>query len=186
MLFDSLTNNQKWSVALVVSVCFIIVVSPIVLGVLSKVGNIVGINMLTSGGCVSLIGMLVQVVLFFLIIRLVMHVFSKPTKEKFNDSFSCCGNNSSTMTEMEKVINKNYPPFTGLAAPGDMARCNGAQLIAEDNGSPACVDAARQCLSDPFSDECKNKLNICVDADPDKPALGKLVMDNCGFAFRRF
>ena len=91
--------------------------------------------------------------------------------------------NKSIGCRMEQVMNKEYPPFNGLVAPGDMLRCNGAQLIAENHQSPECVDAARACLSNPFSEECKNKLNYCAMVSPNEP-LSKLVMDNCGFAYR--
>jgi hypothetical protein len=186
MLFDSLTSTQRWTVALIVSVCFVIVVSPIVLKLINKVGDTIGIRLVNSQGCASWIGILVQVLIFFLFIRLIIHILSKMAK-KDKETYDESDTQENTQdnikaNEMCRVMNKEYPPFNGLVSPGDMLRCNGAQLIAENHQSPECVDAARQCLSNPFSKECQDKLNHCVDVSDQ--ALGKVVMDNCGFAYR--
>lgn len=192
MIVDSLTNTQKWIVALVVSICFLVVVSPLLLTVLTKLGDNIGIRLINSQGCASWIGIGVQVLIFFLFVRLIIHILSRvgsKSTEKYGDYYADSLSDAFTpiktdnCTLMETVMAKEYPPFNGLVDPGDMARCNGAEILAENNKSPECVDAARQCMSNPFSQECREKLNNCVRVCPNE-ALSQVVMDNCGFAYR--
>ena len=184
MLFESLSGSQKWVVTLVFTACFILIVSPLTLAGLTRVGDVIGIRMINTRGCLSWVGVAVQVLLFFLLIRLVVHVLTKKSsskKEGYNlDGTACAGNTS----EYGTVTGKKYPPFLGLVSPGDMMSCNAAQLEAQDANSAECYDAARACLSDPFGQECVDKLENCANVCPDKD-LVKLVQSHCGFVYRQ-
>lgn len=180
MLFESLSGAQKWLITIIFTVCFILVVSPVTLVALTGIGDVIGIRMINSKGCLSWVGIAVQVLIFFLLIRLMVHVFSrKKKKEEYNldGDFTSCDNQGI-------VTGKKYPPYLGLVSPGDMMGCNAAQLEAQDANSAECYDATRACLSDPFGQECVDKLENCANKCPDKD-LVKMVQSHCGFVYRQ-
>lgn len=186
MLFDALSEKQKWLVALLCSFCMLIVLVPVLFGWVNKIGDVVGIKLTDSKGCSSMIGVAVQILLFFILVRLIIHLFSRKKSgdntsgDNKTEGFNSIGQR---IKEMEIVKNKYYPEYKGLVSPADMMHCNAAQLEAEKARSPECYDAARACLSNPFGKECADKINTCTASSSD-PDLARLVLNSCGFVYK--
>lgn len=76
------------------------------------------------------------------------------------------------------VLNNSESYFMGLANPGRMKLCNGAQLVAQKFGRDDCAKAALTCIRNPDdkSQECTKALSQCSE----KPSpVQKHVVANC-------
>lgn len=93
-----------------------------------------GFSTVTKSGCPSISGVIGHSVVFLVLIFILFMVL----------------NNS-----------ENY--FRGLANPGRMKLCNGAQLVAQKFGRDDCARAAQICIKNPDdnSQECTKALNQC-------------------------
>ena len=53
---------------------------------------------------------------------------------------------------------EKYTGYWGIADPGDMMKCNAAQLIAQQGDCPAGVEASELCLQSPGTQECSEAI----------------------------
>lgn len=98
-------------------------------------------------GCPNIFGVLVHSIVFFILVFLMFVI----TKE-------------------------NEPYFRGLANPGRMKMCNGAQLVAKKFKNKSCEKAATACLKYPGHSNCLNSLEIC---NKNKSPVQKHVNEKC-------
>lgn len=68
-LYDS---ADKWKVAILSGFIFMLVSSPFLYQMLDKVGTPLGVDIASSSGCPTFVGLFVTTVLFVIIVRLLM------------------------------------------------------------------------------------------------------------------
>ena len=101
----------------------------------------------STGGCPNIVGILVHSLVFLLLIFILF-----------------------------LILRDSETYFKGLANPGRMKMCNGAQLVAKKFKNKPCEKAASNCLRYPGQVECHKSLEIC---NKKSSPVQKYVNDKC-------
>ena len=108
-----------------------------------------------GNGCSDAKSIFIHTLVYALLVFLLM--YSSTPVEKYG-----CEPNS-TIAEDSPLIPAYsfYNGYQGLANPAGMKNYNTAYLMAEKAGCDSCVDAAQECMLNPFNQTCKMKTDKC-------------------------
>lgn len=116
---------------LVTTILFIALSLPYTYNLSTDILKPTGFSTITNG-CPNIMGILVHSLIFLLVIFILF-----------------------------LVLRERETYFRGLANPGRMKMCNGAQLVAKKFKNKPCEKAASHCLRYPGQSRCANSLDTC-------------------------
>ena len=132
---------------LVTTLLFILLSLPYTYNLTTDILKPINFSTIVGNGCPNIMGILLHSVVFLIVIFILF--LALRDKETY---------------------------FRGLANPGRMKMCNGAQLVAKRFKNKDCAKAAESCVKHPGQYDCHKNLEIC---NKKSSPVQKYVNDKC-------